>query len=36
MTKAEKTVTESELEKTQRLTASERDTLLRLLQKIYL
>jgi len=36
MTKAEKTVTESELEMTQRLTATERDTLLLLLQKIYL
>ena len=36
MTKAEKTASELELDVTQRLTASERDTLLRLLQKIYL
>ena len=36
MTKAEATVIEAELKQTQRLTESERDTLLRLLQKIYL
>ncbi len=36
MAKAEATVIEAELEQTQRLTEAERDTLLRLLQKIYL
>lgn len=36
MTQAEATVIEAELKQTQRLTEAERDTLLRLLQKIYL
>ena len=36
MAKAEATVIEAELEQTQRLTEAERETLLRLLQKIYL
>ncbi|MFM2238734.1 MAG: Multidrug resistance operon repressor, partial [Pseudomonadota bacterium] len=36
MHKAEKTASELELEVTQRLSASERETLLQLLQKIYL
>jgi hypothetical protein len=36
MTQAEKTASELELDVTKRLTASERGTLLQLLQKIYL
>ncbi len=36
MAKAEATVIEAELKQTQRLTEAERETLLRLLQKIYL